>query len=83
MARIYKILVATLILCCFLQCSMGSKIVLIPCAFEFNSSFINMLKIGQFLTDDGHNVSMLLPSTLSDRVNSNITLFEIPIPDGL
>ena len=26
---------------------------------------------------------MFLPSTLSDRVNSNITLFEIPIPDGL
>ena len=83
MAGIYKSLTSTLMLCCFLHCSTGSEILLIPCAYEFNSRFINMLKIGQFLNDDGYNVSMLLPSTLSDRVNSNITLFEIPIPDGL
>ena len=83
MAGIYKILVVTLVLHFFLHCSTGSEILLIPSGVEFNSRFINMLKIGQFLTDDGHNVSMLLPSTLRDRVNSNITLFEIPIPDGL
>ena len=83
MAIIYKIIVATLILCCFLHCSTCSEILLIPYGVEFFSRFINMLKIGQFLKDDGHNVSMLLPSTLSDRVNINITLFEIPIPDEL
>ena len=78
-----KSLVAVLILHCFLHYSTASKTLLIPSGVEFNSRFINMLKIGQFLKDDGHDVSMLLPSTLSDRVNSNITLFEIPIPDGL
>ena len=77
-------MLAVLILHCFLlHYSMASKVLLIPSGVEFNSRFINMLTIGQFLQDDGHDVSMLLPSTLSDRVSSNITLFEIPLPDGL
>ena len=83
MQGIYKILVAVLMLHCFFHYSTASKNLLISSGVEFNSRFINMLKIGHFLKDDGHDVSMLLPSTLSGRVNSNITLFEISLPDGL
>ena len=68
----------------FIVFSEASNILLIPSGVEFNSRLMNMLKIADFLENNGHNISILLPSTVSGRLkNPKVQLYEIEIPVGL
>ena len=60
------------------------KILLVPYIAEYNSRLINMLKMADFLFEDGHDVSVLLHSRLSHSLkNPNVKPQEITIPDEM
>ena len=49
---------------------LGSKILLSPWVPFFNSRFNSMLRLADFLVEDGHDVSILIPTFLKDFVKA-------------
>ena len=60
------------------------KILLVPYMMDYNSRLMNMLKMADFLQEDGHDVSVLLHTREKHRLtNPNVKLQEVKIPDGM
>ena len=60
----------------------SSKILLLPFGDKVNSHMMKMIQAGNILHDDGHHVSMVLPSTASHLLkgNSKINPFILELP---
>ena len=60
------------------------KILLIPYMVDNNSRLMNMLKMANFLQEDGHDVSVLLHTREKHLLtNPNVKLQEVKIPDDM
>ena len=79
-----KPLVFTFVFAYLLGICHAYKILLVPYIAEYNSRLMNMLKMADFLHEDGHDVSMLLHSRESHRLkNQNVKLEKIKIPNDV
>ena len=66
--------------CALVPLSTGYKILLIPYMVDYNSRLMNMLKMADFLQEDGHDVSVLLHTREKHRlVNPEVKLQEVKI----
>ena len=60
----------------------ASKILLLPYGDKVTSHHTRMIKIGTYLHENGHQVSMVMPSTASHLLkNSTLKLYEFQLPN--
>ena len=75
---------AFLYFCSLVPLCIGYNILLIPYMVDYNSRLMNMLKMADFLQEDGHDVSVLLHTREKHRLtNPEVKLQEVEIPDDM
>ena len=71
-------------LCSLTTLCSGYKILIVPFMVDYNSRLMNMLKMADFLQEDGHTVSILLHTREKHRLtNPNVKVQEVKIPDEM
>ncbi len=76
-----KMLVVTTYLCILMSIVDGHRLLMVPLSWQFNSRFINVLKMAEIAAGAEHDVTVLVNERMIDQVKSpsvHVTSFKVP-----